>query len=351
MSKGRPACRTVSLPIPTSPPASSGPSAHCGRPLPPSEFPVACWASSIGTASVLVRAIGAAQLVPNMRPMGVETWFDLASLTKVIFTTPRILALARSRHDRPRRAARSPCCPIFASTMPTPGSGRSPSASVSATRRRFPAVEPIYTYGRDPELLRAFVLQREWQAGEPGLFRHQLHPARHRARTPGRQDRSATWTPALDSPGRADPRTRAATENCTWRASCAVGRGARRELLGPAGRRPRRAIRYGGRGARLRARPARRNRCFGEGDRTDAPAARGEAHARLGTPLSRTGRAAIGATPKPSAIPASPAPACGSTSPAARRGPCSPTASIRPGISTAASFSFGSTVGDIINGA
>ena len=31
----------------------------------------------------------------------------------------------------------------------------------------FPAVEPIYTYGRDPELLRAFILQREWRARDP----------------------------------------------------------------------------------------------------------------------------------------------------------------------------------------
>ncbi len=45
----------------------------------------------------LVRAVGSAQIVPKMRPMTDDTWFDLASLTKVIFTTPRILALARER--------------------------------------------------------------------------------------------------------------------------------------------------------------------------------------------------------------------------------------------------------------
>src|SRR5687767_3157252 len=43
-----------------------------------------------------VRAIGQAQVVPAARPMTAETWFDLASLTKVIFTTPRILALAEA---------------------------------------------------------------------------------------------------------------------------------------------------------------------------------------------------------------------------------------------------------------
>src|SRR5262245_17986889 len=42
----------------------------------------------------LTRAIGFAQHIPSERPMLENTWFDLASLTKVIFTTPRILALA-----------------------------------------------------------------------------------------------------------------------------------------------------------------------------------------------------------------------------------------------------------------
>jgi hypothetical protein len=31
----------------------------------------------------------------------------------------------------------------------------------------FPAVEPIYTYGSDPEQFRAFVLKREWKRGVP----------------------------------------------------------------------------------------------------------------------------------------------------------------------------------------
>ncbi len=54
----------------------------------------------------ITRAIGSSQLVPKQRPMQVETWFDLASLTKIIFTTPRILALAvRHRQLRSRRAA------------------------------------------------------------------------------------------------------------------------------------------------------------------------------------------------------------------------------------------------------
>ncbi|MDO8361051.1 MAG: serine hydrolase domain-containing protein, partial [Devosia sp.] len=42
------------------------------------------------------RALGSAQRVPTQRPMAEDTWFDLASLTKVVFTTPRILALAEA---------------------------------------------------------------------------------------------------------------------------------------------------------------------------------------------------------------------------------------------------------------
>ena len=36
-----------------------------------------------------------------------------------------------------------------------------------AHRTFLPAVEPVYTYGNDPERLRAFILQREWRHGPP----------------------------------------------------------------------------------------------------------------------------------------------------------------------------------------
>lgn len=114
----------------------------------------------------IVRAIGSAQLVPKQRPMTVETWFDLASLTKVIFTTPRILALAEDGVidlDAP-----------LISVLPDLRQYDQSAWERKVTFRQclghqtpFPAVEPIYTYGRDPELLRAFILQREWRAREP----------------------------------------------------------------------------------------------------------------------------------------------------------------------------------------
>lgn len=109
----------------------------------------------------MLRAAGAAELTPRRREMRTDTWFDLASLTKVIFTTPRILDLAASGRidlDAP-----------LTSVMPDLRQYDAEAWERQVTFRQclghqtpFPAVEPIYTYGRDAELLRAFVLQREW---------------------------------------------------------------------------------------------------------------------------------------------------------------------------------------------
>ncbi|WP_202360475.1 serine hydrolase domain-containing protein [Mesorhizobium sp. 131-3-5] len=163
----------------------------------------------------IVRAIGSAQLVPKQRPMTVETWFDLASLTKVVFTTPRILALAEDGVidlDAP-----------LISVLPDLRQYDQSAWERKVTFRQclghqtpFPAVEPIYTYGRDPELLRAFILQREWRAREPvysdinfillgfALERLSARTIRDMAPGPG-----FAWS--------TEPDAAAATEDCTWR--------------------------------------------------------------------------------------------------------------------------------------
>ncbi|WP_267549049.1 serine hydrolase [Rhizobium rhizogenes] len=163
----------------------------------------------------LVRAIGSAQKIPSVRPMLTDTWFDLASLTKVIFTTPRILALAEAGTidlDAP-----------LTTLLPDLRQYSAEAWERKVTFRQclghqtpFPAVEPIYTYGRDPELLRAFILQREWRAGPPvysdinfillGFALERLTGQTIRAMNPG--------------PGfafSAAPDEAAATEDCTWR--------------------------------------------------------------------------------------------------------------------------------------
>jgi len=168
-----------------------------------------------------VRVAGAAQLVPIRREMARETWFDLASLTKVVFTTTEILKLA----DRGRINLDAPLVTVIPDL-------RQYDASAAERRLTFrqclghqthlPAVEPIYTYGSDPATLRAFVLQREWRAGLPvysdinfillGIALERIYGM------------AVAAMPAM--PGfsfRPDPANCAATEFCTWRDRVMVG--------------------------------------------------------------------------------------------------------------------------------
>lgn len=163
----------------------------------------------------MTRAVGSAQVVPIERPMTVDTWFDLASLTKVIFTTTRILKLA----DDGTIDLDAPLITL----LPDLRQYNSESWERKITFRQclghqtpFPGVEPIYTYGRDPDLLRAFILQREWKAGPPvysdinfillGFALERLAKKTIRDLDPGP---GFAWS--------ADPENSAATEDCAWR--------------------------------------------------------------------------------------------------------------------------------------
>ena len=163
----------------------------------------------------ITRAVGSAQTVPHSRPMTTDTWFDLASLTKVIFTTTRILELADDGVidlDAP-----------LTTLLPDLRQYSAEAWERKVTFRQclghqtpFPAVEPIYTYGRDPELLRAFILQREWRQLAPvysdinfillGFALERLARKTIRQIDPGP---GFAWS--------ADPAHSAATEDCTWR--------------------------------------------------------------------------------------------------------------------------------------
>ncbi|MDL2397894.1 serine hydrolase domain-containing protein [Rhizobium mayense] len=163
----------------------------------------------------MVRAVGLAQKIPVTRPMFADTWFDLASLTKVIFTTPRILALAEAGTiDLDAR---------LISLLPDLRQYDAAAWERKVTFRQclghqtpFPAVEPLYTYGRDPDLLRAFILQREWRAGPPVysdinfiLLGFALE------RLTGQTIRDMDAGPGFAFS--AAPDQAAATEDCTWR--------------------------------------------------------------------------------------------------------------------------------------
>lgn len=169
-----------------------------------------------------VRSIGSAQLIPTQRPMTDDTWFDLASLTKVIFTTPRILALAEAGTidlDAPLISV----IPDFRQYNPDNSWERKITfRQCLGHQTPFPGVVPIYTYGTDPNLLRAWVLQHEWQAGPPvysdinfillGIALERLSGKLIRRQDPGP---GFAWS--------AEPQLAAATEQDAWRGRVIVG--------------------------------------------------------------------------------------------------------------------------------
>lgn len=113
------------------------------------------------------RIAGMAALVPDPEPLTEEHWFDLASLTKVIATTHMILTLAERERidlDRPLTDAIPDLRQYDIEHAPE---RKLTFRDCLAHRTFLPAVEPIYSYGDDPDRLRAFVLQRQWRRGPP----------------------------------------------------------------------------------------------------------------------------------------------------------------------------------------
>ena len=163
-----------------------------------------------------VKAAGDAVRVPECVPVGRGTFFDLASLTKPVFTTERILGHAA--------AGQIDLSAPLTSVVPDL---RQYDAQCWERRITFldclghltslPGVEPLYTYGADPARLRAFVLQREWPA-QPrpvysdinfillGIALERLEGRPIREMDPGS---GFTFAPS--------PNACAATEACAWR--------------------------------------------------------------------------------------------------------------------------------------
>jgi CubicO group peptidase (beta-lactamase class C family) len=112
---------------------------------------------------------GQAAVEPVRQDLSRDHWFDLASLTKVISTTPMILRLAgegRIDLDRPLTDA----VPDLRQYDTDGAAERRITFRECLAHRTFlPAVEPIYTLDGDPGRLRAYVLQREWPQG-PAVY-------------------------------------------------------------------------------------------------------------------------------------------------------------------------------------
>ena len=162
-----------------------------------------------------VQWAGLAQIEPEREPVSRDTWFDLASLTKVIFTTTRILHLVeegRIALDDPLIKA----IPDLRQYDMNAAERRLTFRGCLAHQTHLPGVEPLYTYGQDPDTLRAFILQRVWRSGPPVYSDINFMLL-------GIAIERLTGRALIDQPlppqfsFRPNPRLCAATEHCTWR--------------------------------------------------------------------------------------------------------------------------------------
>ena len=116
-------------------------------------FPAAVVEVGSSDARVWHQAFGTLDYDAESPATQTNTIFDLASLTKVIATTPMILQLAdegRLDLDRPLTDA----IPDLRQYDPLNAAERRITFRDCLAHRTFlPAVEPIYTYGDDPERL------------------------------------------------------------------------------------------------------------------------------------------------------------------------------------------------------
>src|SRR4051812_10325305 len=118
------------------------------------------------TGERAVAVCGLAQREPDPMPLYRGTWFDLASLTKVLFTTPTLLQLVAQ--------ARMALDDKLVVAIPDLRQYDSQAAERQLTFRQclshqthLPPVEPLYTYGLEPTTLRAFILPHAWRHGPP----------------------------------------------------------------------------------------------------------------------------------------------------------------------------------------
>ncbi len=162
-----------------------------------------------------ITVAGHAQLQPTQVAMRRETIFDLASLTKVIFTTTTILRLV----EQGRIALDQPLGELIPDLRQYDLKAAERGLTVRqclAHQTFLPAVEPLYTYGQDPQTLRAFVLQRVWERGPPVysdinfiLLGIVIERVTNMPLKQQRLDAGFTFAP--------DPDDCAATEFCRWR--------------------------------------------------------------------------------------------------------------------------------------
>ncbi len=171
-----------------------------------------------------VRLGGRAAIVPSPRPVGRSTWWDIASLTKVLLTAPAALRLVETGEadlDDP-----------LARHLPDLGQYQSPAPvrlvtlrDCLAHRSFLPAVAPIYTWDSDPDRLRGRILQHDWGSdrGAPPVYSdiNYILLGLVLERRLGHRLDAMTLPAGLAFGARAEEA--AATEGCPWRGRVLAG--------------------------------------------------------------------------------------------------------------------------------
>ncbi len=162
-----------------------------------------------------VRVGGYATWQPHREPLTRETWFDLASLTKVMVTTPAVLDLV-DKGAVDLDTAIAGYLPDMNQVETTAPARACSVRSLLSHQSGLPAWAPIYTLGSDPATLKAYLLQHVWPLGDPvysdlnfmllGILVERLTATRL-SNMPTEAGLSAVPDPSLC----------AATEFCTWR--------------------------------------------------------------------------------------------------------------------------------------
>ena len=132
----------------------------------PAQIPGAALGVVTTAGDRAVEVLGLAQREPDTAPLHRATWFDLASLTKVLFTTPTILQLV-SHGDIALDDPLTRLIPDLRQYHRDAAERQLTFRQCLSHQTHLPAVEPLYTYGLEPNTLRAFILQRVWQPGPP----------------------------------------------------------------------------------------------------------------------------------------------------------------------------------------
>jgi CubicO group peptidase (beta-lactamase class C family) len=166
---------------------------------------------AVATAdSKAIRSAGYAIITPVVESLADDTWFDLASLTKVIFTTPAVLRLI----DAGRLTLDSKLGDIFREM-------ESPARNLTVREclghcTWLPAHMPLHLLGLESEALKKWILSHAWEMG-PCVYSdiNFIILGLMVERLTGQRLAAMPLSPGLSFAP--DPHRCAATEYCAWR--------------------------------------------------------------------------------------------------------------------------------------